>query len=169
MDKDILMRLYETYSREIWLYLFSLSHSGSLADDLMQETFLKAILSLSDTHTNMRAWLYKVARNLYLNDRKKKGREELSDEPVSFSGESIKEDEILEQLIRNERKQTLYRALGQLDARKREILFLQYFSGLNQRQIAATLQISPENVRIIAHRAKKELKTIMEENGYDIS
>ena len=68
-----------------------------------------------------------------------------------------------------QRKQTLYRALGQLDARKREILFLQYFSGLNQKQIAATLQISPENVRIIAHRAKKELKTIMEENGYDIS
>lgn len=59
MDKDILIRLYETYSREIWLYLFSLSHSGSLADDLMQETFLKAILSLSDSHTNMRAWLYK--------------------------------------------------------------------------------------------------------------
>lgn len=169
MDKDILVRLYEAYSQEIWLYLFSLSHSVPLAEDLMQETFLKAILSLSDHHTNMRAWLYMVARNLYLNSQKKKRKEELTEDPVSFSRESSMEDGILEQLIQNERKQILYQALGQLDVRKREVLYLQYFTGLNQKQIAAMLQISPENVRIISHRAKKDLRRIMEENGYDVS
>ena len=41
--------------------------AGELVEDLLQETFLKALLSLPDDHTNMRAWLYLVARNLLFN------------------------------------------------------------------------------------------------------
>lgn len=43
------------------------------AEDLMQEVFVKALLSLKDEHTNFRAWLYKVAHNLCINEMKKSG------------------------------------------------------------------------------------------------
>lgn len=65
MEKDILKQLYQKYRKEIYLYLYSLCKNSSLAEDLLQETFLKALLSLPDDHTNMRAWLYLVARNLF--------------------------------------------------------------------------------------------------------
>ena len=65
MEKHLLSQLYQTYGREIYLYLFSLCKNSELAEDLMQETFVKALLSLSDSHKNMRAWLYLVARNSY--------------------------------------------------------------------------------------------------------
>lgn len=61
MEKDILKQLYQKYRKEIYLYLYSLCKNSSLAEDLLQETFLKALLSLPDDHTNMRAWLYLVA------------------------------------------------------------------------------------------------------------
>ena len=67
MNGDLLQQVYGKYSREILVYLYSLSRDRQLAEDLTQETFVKALLSLPDGHANIRAWLYKVARNLFIN------------------------------------------------------------------------------------------------------
>lgn len=166
MDKEPLRQLYHKYQKEIYLYLFSLCHSRELAEDLRQETFLKAILALPDDHCNMRAWLYMVARNLYLNSIRREKRNVAIDEIAAVSDEE--ENTTLEKLIKNEQKQMLYRALWDLPPAKREVLCLQYFSGLSQKEIAAILQETPENIRIKAYRGKKQLKSYMEVHGYDI-
>ena len=67
MDNEILLKLYGLYHKELYLYLYSLCGDRHLAEDLLHETFLKALLALPDGHANMRAWLYMVARNLYYN------------------------------------------------------------------------------------------------------
>lgn len=168
MENQLLRQLYQKYQKEIYLYLYSLCKNRELAEDLLQETFLKAILSLSDEHTNMRAWLYMVARNLYFNYRKKEGR----NIPVDDIGENLYDDtskELIEQLIVDERRKVLYKGLQQIADVKREILTLQYFGGLSQKEIAALLRKTPENIRILAYRGKKELREYMEANGYEIS
>ena len=166
MNKKLLQQLYEKYRKELYLYICSLCHDTVLADDLLQETFLKAILSLSDNHTNMRAWLYMVARNLYFNYAKKESKK------VYIENENELENEVdtdlLDRMIFNDKKKVLYQALNHLPEKKREILTLQYFGELSQKEIAAVLHITPENVRVLAYRAKCELKTYMEEKGYDI-
>ncbi len=86
MDSRILSELYKAYAREIYLYLYSLCKDSHLAEDLMQESFCKAILALSPEHTNMRAWLYTVARNLCLNELKKRSREVCDENLPDFSG-----------------------------------------------------------------------------------
>lgn len=75
MDRDILRQFYRRYSREIYLYLYSLCKSRETAEDLMQEVFLKALLSLPDQNENLRAWLYKVARNACFNELRNRKRE----------------------------------------------------------------------------------------------
>ena len=85
MDNRILSELYNAYAREIYLYLYSLCKDAQLAEDLMQESFCKAILALSSEHTNMRAWLYTVARNLCLNELKKRNRESYDNNLHSLS------------------------------------------------------------------------------------
>ena len=80
MDEKLLRELYKKYYRELYLYLYSLCKSKELAEDILQETFLKAILSLHYSHTNMRAWLYLVARNLYFNHSKKQKQQNNFDE-----------------------------------------------------------------------------------------
>ena len=67
VDNQILLKLYSLYQKELYLYLYSFCGDRHLAEDLLHETFLKALLALPDGHTNMRAWLYMVARNLYYN------------------------------------------------------------------------------------------------------
>jgi len=168
MQSKILQQLYAKYHKEIYLYLFSLCHNRELAEDLMQETFLKALLSLSDSHTNVRAWLYLVARNLYFNHQNREKKVTYFDDIEETFGDA-QTDEVLQRLLLDERRKLLYQALQHLGKQKRELLTLQYFGGMSQKEIATLLKITPENVRVLAYRSKKELKKYMEDNHYDLS
>ena len=171
MENKILQQIYHKYHKEIYLYLYSLCKNHEVAEDLTQEAFLKAILSLSDKHTNVRAWLYMVARNLYFNYSKKENRNILLDEDEIKMEEKLCVDsakEVLERIFTDERRRLLYQALKKLDERTREVLTLQYFCNLPQKEIAALLKLNPENVRVLSYRGKKRLKEYMEDNGYEI-
>ena len=167
MEKDILRQLYQKYRKEIHLYLYSLCRNESLAEDLLQETFLKALLSLPDGHTNMRAWLYLVARNLFFNYYQKEKAKVPFEEAEQLQDAGTKE--ALEEILKEEKNKILYLAMNSLEQRKREILLMQYFGGLSQKEIAAILKMTPENVRVLSYRAKRELRAYMEENNYDLS
>ena len=170
MENDVLAVVYRTYSREIYLYLYGLSHNRQLSEDLMQETFTKALITVVTADTGIRAWLYKVARNLYFNTYRKDKRLIIGLENAENKAEIRVEIEesLLSKLLRTEREKALYKALNKLESKKREVLLLQYFSGLSGKDIAKLLDITTENVRILAFRGKKELKLYLEEAGYEI-
>lgn len=165
MDSKLLKELYTKYYRELYLYIYSLCRNREVTEDLVQETFLKAILSLSDSHSNTRAWLYMVARNLYFNFAKKE-KHKTSLNEVKETPEGT--PPMIEHIIENERRRLCFEALQNLDGVKKEVLILQYFGGLSQKEIAATLHITPENVRVLSFRGKNELRKFMEVHGYDI-
>ena len=164
VDNQILLKLYSLYQKELYLYLYSLCGDRHLAEDLLHETFLKALLALPDGHGNMRAWLYMVARNLFYNQQKKKSREILMDEQI-YPLEEKTEKGLPEKIFEEEDRRMLYQAIRRLDIKKREIIQMQYFGGMSQKEIAAVLHITPENVRVLAYRAKKELKKYLEKEG----
>lgn len=170
MENDVLAVVYRTYSREIYLYLYGLSHNRQLSEDLMQETFVKALITVVTADTGIRAWLYKVARNLYFNTYRKDKRLIIGLENAGNKVEIREEIEEspLSKLLTTEREEALYKALNKLEGKKREVLLLQYFSGLSGKDIAKLLDITTENVRILAFRGKKELKLYLEEAGYEI-
>ena len=170
MENDVLAVVYRTYSREIYLYLYGLSHNRQLSEDLMQETFAKALITVVTADTGIRAWLYKVARNLYFNTYRRDKRLIIGLENAENKAEIRVEIEEspLSKLLTTEREEALYKALNKLEGKKREVLLLQYFSGLSGKDIAKLLDITTENVRILAFRGKKELKLYLEEAGYEI-
>ena len=163
MEKHLLYKLYSTYYSELFLYLYSLCHDRELAEDMTQEAFLKAMLSLPDNHSNVRAWLYMVGRNQLLNALAKQKRTELKADLESY--EPVCGENILDGIIENENKRILYEAINRLDKTKREILCMQYFSGFSQKEIAALLHMTTENVRVQAYRGKKIIKEYLEDKG----
>lgn len=170
MENDVLAVVYRTYSREIYLYLYGLSHNRQLSEDLMQETFVKDLITVGTADMGIRAWLYKVARNLYFNTYRKDKRLIIGLENAENKAEIREEAEEspLRKLLTTEREEVLFKALNKLEGKKREVLLLQYFSGLSGKDIAKLLDITTENVRILAFRGKKELKLYLEEAGYEI-
>lgn len=165
IDRELLNQLYFKYSKEIYRYLYAMCQNQAVAQDLTQDTFLKALLSLSESHGNMKAWLYLVARNLYLNHQKK----EKFHVPLDEHPQNTQAPGTLCQVIQEENNAQLFHAMNQLSRQKREILQLQYFGGFSQKEIAAMLRLTPGNVRVLALRAKRELKQHLEANDYDIS
>ena len=162
VDNELFMKLYGAYQKELYLYLYSLCRNRHLAEDLLHETFLKALLALPDGHTNMRAWFYMVARNLFYNQQKKRSKEILTEEQNVVQEDKANAD-LLESILAEESRRLLYQAIQKLEVKKREIIQMQYFGGMSQKEIAAILHITPENVRVLAYRAKKELKKDLEE------
>lgn len=167
MDNELLARLYGQYRNEIYLYLYSLCKDQAIAEDLLQDTFLKALLALPDNHANIKAWLYMVARNLFFNHCKKSrpsvSLQECEREAVGEGASAV------EKLISDEGRRLLYQSLQRLEVKKREVLLMQYFGGLSQKEIAAILHITLENARVLSYRARKELRRYLEEKGYEIS
>lgn len=164
MENELLKQLYARYRNELFLYLFSLCKNYELAEDILQETFVKAILSLRENHPNIRAWLYMVGRNIYYNYAKR----ELNKTEAGEMDDIPDEKNVLDSLIDNENKRMLYKALDSLEGIKKEVLQLFYFSNMSQRDISRMLNISQENVRVLIYRGKRELKKYLEANGYEI-
>lgn len=165
IDGDALQQLYKIYQKPIYLYLYAMCHNAAVAEDLTQDTFVKALLSLPADHSNVKAWLYMVARNLYLNYRKSEKRN-ISWDELPYQ-EDIAIDNLLAEMICSEKKRLLFQGINKLSATKREVLQLQYFCGLSQKEIASVLGLSNANVRVLVLRAKRELKCYLEENGYE--
>ena len=62
----------------------------------------------------------------------------------------------------------LYEAMLKLPDRQREILELFYFSEMSMKQIAEIMKLTPQNVRVLAYRAKKQLREYMEVKQYEL-
>lgn len=171
MENEIIGELYRRYGKEIQFYLCALCRDGFMAEDLTQETFLKAILALQQDHENMRAWLYTVARNLFFNRMKKEGREVLHEETESRSDRIRNFENIAgaeEELIEKEQKRILYESISCLSADKKEVLIMQYFGGLSLKKIASVTGRTEANVKVLSFRGKRELRRILEVKGYEL-
>lgn len=164
MEKDVLERLYRRHTKAVYLYLYSLCRDHNLAEDLMQETFLRALCSLKLAGTDLLPWLLAVARNLYLDNWRSQKRSGLQDSAGSCEEkrETDSGKGILEMLIRKEQNQELYRAVGRLGDTEREAVVLYYFAELSQEEIAEVLGLTHGNVRVILYRAKKKLKRLLD-------
>lgn len=176
LDSEILQELYIRYGKEVYRYLFSLCRDSGLAEDICQEAFLKAILSLGNENANARAWLYKVARNLMLNEMRKRRREQVEADmetaargPGAQAHGKDQESDPAWLLIRGEREALLWQVLKTLDTRKREVLVLNYVERFSLKETARIMGLSYENVRVLSHRAKKEMRKVLEVNGYEVS
>lgn len=166
LENELLERLYKQYYRELYVYIYAICRQKAMTEDVLQETFLKAFTVLKESHTNMRAWLYMVARNLCLNSIRKEKNMIVAGEIVYQTPAAA---DVLEEIIADEQARELTAALMRLSSPKREVLMLQYFGGFKQREIAAMLQLTPENVRVLSLRGKKELKILMEVSRDELS
>ena len=118
MDNELFMKLYGAYQKELYLYLYSLCRNRHQAEDLLHETFLKALLALPDGHTNMRAWLYMVARNLFYNQQKKKSKEILTVRNKMLCRKIATNGDLLENILAEESRRMLYRATSEAGCKK---------------------------------------------------
>lgn len=152
-------KMYEEYADDIFRYIYVRTQDKELAEDMLSETFTKALSKLDTFDFKQpRPWLYTIARNVMHDHWRKKSSVNL-DEAIEVVDEEAKTVE--EVADHNAMVDVLKKALHTLPDQHREIIELKFFRNLSSKDIAATLDLTPENVRIIQHRALKALKKEM--------
>lgn len=150
--EDALTVLMETYEARLGRYLQSLTGSRELAQDLVQETFLRAYLNLSSLRDEgaVKPWLYRIATNLAMTALKKRSRFRWL--PLSWLKPSPGFEEDLVQRDR------LQGALRNLSVEFSSCLLLTRVEGLKSHEVAAVLGISADLVRKRVQRAQEMLR-----------
>lgn len=149
--------LFKRHFNEAMLYVCSLTHDRYLAEEIVQEAFSRAFVSIDEERDTFKFWLFKVCRNCYFDYLRKAKRMSPINEAVT-SGE----EELAAGVIKNEEYRALYRAIGALKENYREVVMLFYFEGLSVNEIADLVGISADNVKVQLFRARTKLKQILE-------
>ena len=142
--------LFARYRQPLYGFFRRRLGSGESADDLTQETFLAVIRATTryEPRALVRTYLYGIAFKLLSAERRKMGRDHLTDLTAISSHDS---DERL----------WVRQALDRLDANNREILMLREYEQLSYGEIAELLHLPLNTVRSRLFRARMELKGIL--------
>jgi RNA polymerase sigma-70 factor (ECF subfamily) len=157
--------LFERYSPAVFGYLHRMSEDRHLAEDLTSETFYRAMRAVDGFRgdASMKTWLLRIARNLYLNRRRRESRSQSLDD-LEDRGELVaaREPDPETRFIRDQEGARVRRALRSLDEGDRSILFLAAEDELSCREIAEVLEISVPAVKTRLFRARRRLADLLE-------
>lgn len=159
MKSDIVDELFKKYYNEALLYTIAISENETVAEDIVQTAFFKALEAPNESIREFKPWLLAVCRNEFFGmaRRKKFLADSEPDENHPDRGESA-----LERIIRQEEYQELYRAIAKLKDNQREVIELFYFSNLSAKDIAMIIGSSESNVKVLLYRARISLREQME-------
>lgn len=164
MSENNLEELYQKHSKAIYYFLYRMTEDIKIAEELTQETFLQAFLSLNNFRGDCKAttWLYQIAKNVWRNYLRKKGGpaqlpidvEQLSDlfDPLNI-------------LLEKEDKKIFYDALKKLPTDMRKIVYLKITSDLTFHEIGELLERTETWARTNYFRAKLKLKEYLHQNS----
>lgn len=148
--------LYRRYSAKLFTYCCKILMDEAKAQDIFQEAFLRFYESAKKDRnmTNVSAFLFKIARNLSLNEKQKKHNSFISYEDIQHSTfdksyESKEQVELLEM------------ALDNLEEKYKEAFVLREYLGMSYQEIGEMLELSLSTVRIRIYRAKNKIREFL--------
>jgi RNA polymerase sigma-70 factor (ECF subfamily) len=158
--------LYDEHAAALWRYARRLTGDEARAQDVVQETLLRAWQHpevADNNERSARAWLFTVARNIVIDEtRTARFRRELStpDDVGAFDGACPDEvDAAMDRLLIGD-------ALARLTPEHREVVRRSYFQGWTTAQIAADLGIADGTVKSRLHYALRALRLVLSEMGF---
>ena len=165
-DMEAFESLVRKYQKSIYYLCHRMTGAHQSADDLSQEAFIKAYISLSSFKDGMNffTWLRKIAVNNNLNFLKVNKREELLGEKESTipdNASSTNRELPQDKLQRNRLEQKFKEALMALPAKQRIIFVLRFYDNQSYEEISQILNIPRGTVMSRLNRARKKLKALL--------
>ena len=155
-------KIYLEYKQDIYNYLLSITHNPTLSEDLLSETFVKAIYSIGNFKGNssVKTWLFSIARHLWMQNLRK-------DKP-SVEYNVLLEVSVTEstrhRLIAKQIAASVCELIKTKDEQTQNIVSMRVY-GISYCEISAKINISENSARVIDFRTKKWLKSILKKEG----
>lgn len=168
-DSSQFALLWQKYNKQIFASVLKIVRSIDDADDIVQDTFLKAFNALHSYNQTFPfpAWLYKIASNTCIDYFRRKRIRPISIENINRDGGDIydiisdKSTPIDVNIINNETKEELLKAVEQLPLRYKLCIQLRHFEELSYEEISIKMNLPLGTVKITLFRARKMLLNML--------
>ena len=149
--------IYKEYFQVVNKYLFCLTHSNDLAEELTQETFYRAVKTIDKFKGNckIQVGLCQIAKNLWFDELKRNKRYK------DYDGESdilILKDNTEDAAILNYEKVDLFKKMQTLDEQPKEVIYLRLTGALSFREIGDILHKTEYWARVTFYIGKQKIK-----------
>ncbi len=163
VDRALVLReLHDQHAAVIWRFAVRLTGNASAADDVVQETLLRAWRTpriLEQDPSSTRSWLFTVARNLVIDDaRSARRRHESAPGTLPDQPEDDGTEALFDTLLVGE-------ALATLSADHRDVIVQAYYGGRNTAELARELGIAEGTVKSRLHYGLRALRLALQERG----
>lgn len=148
-------KIYAEYYSEVYKFVLTLCQNPTLAEEITQDSFFKALKSIDSFNGNCKisTWLCKIARNTFYSYAKKHNRQ------VDYPLDAILSDEnIEEQFADKETAYAIHKVLHKLNEPYKEVFWLRIFGELSFAQIGALFEKTESWARVTYYRAKIMIK-----------
>jgi len=165
-DPNAFGELYDRYVERVYRYLYFRSGSHPEAEDLTEQVFLKAWEAIGRYRWQGRpflAWLYRLAHNAHIDHvRSQKPTTSLNndDRPVELASAAAQVE-----LSRTLDADLLARAMGQLTTEQQQVIVMKFLEGMDNEQIAASMDKREGAIRALQMRALMSLRRVLELQG----
>lgn len=167
-DETAFTTLFHQYKQQIYAYALRFTRNVSLAEEIVQDVFLKIWVhrqSLPEVD-RFEAYIYVTARNISFNCLKKMAREKARQE--NWDGEAITILTATEEEVHTDYKRIIIQAVDRLPPRQKLIYTLRHERGLKYDEIAQHLQISPNTVKVHLVQALRSIRSHLISSGNNI-
>ncbi len=156
MDEDAFNIFYQRNARPLWAYLARVSGSRCLADDLLQESFLRFLCAANrgQDEESRRRYLFRIASNLLRDHWRRPIAAALDDLPEFAAPDGRHSDRLDSQSV-------LGPALAQMKPRERQLLWLAYAEGSTHREIAEITGLGAPSIRLLLFRARRKMARLL--------
>jgi len=158
----------------LYNYALRMTNNAQDADDLVQETYLKAFRFWGsyEQGTNIKAWLFRIMKNSYINRYRKETKEpdtvdydEVKEFYSTVRHESTESNDLQERLFGNLLDDDVTKAIASLPEEFRTVVILSDIEGLSYEEIAEFVDCPLGTVRSRLHRGRKLLRGQLTEYG----
>ncbi len=171
---DVLLTRHQA---KVYNYILQMVKDRNLADDIFQETFVKAITTIKQGRYaeagKFSAWVCRIARNLIIdNFRQEKVEATVSTDDSNYdvlNRKDLSEDTIEDMLIDSQIQADVRRIVKQLPDSQREVLIMRYYKGLSFKEIADVTGVSINTALGRMRYAILNLRRIAKENRIALS
>lgn len=152
--------VYNKYFRDVYSFVLSLSRNETIAEEITQQTFFKALESIDKFNGNCKIniWLCQIAKNTYFTYYNKQKR--FTTDDIVEEGREKSVEEII---LNKEETLRIHKALHYLDEPYKEVFMLRVFGELPYSQISKIFEKTESWGRVTFHRAKQKIQDLLEE------
>jgi RNA polymerase sigma-70 factor (ECF subfamily) len=145
-DQSAFAQLFYRYHQHLGIYIFQLTASRELAEEIVQDVFLKIWNTRETLATvdNFRAWLFVISKNHTLNCLRKLVKERQQQQQWQQIQET---EQLLEEAPSEEQFQLIDQAISQLPPQQKKVFILSRYRRMKYEEIARELNLSRETVK----------------------